>query len=277
MFWRLLSALAILFWAVMAALLVRDTYFPHESTLSEVPPRYVFDLFLKQASQQAVTLHLHHRGEKIGHASMSITGQKSSPISAPEGYELMARGLIERLQENAARMDITWEISGRIDTQGEWSRAEFLSSMQREKVQARVFWEKGQKLPAVSVTQDGRSLIDPSQLGILTALSGGMIGKSGGLGALAGVLGPLAGMPAADTSTATDEKTPAAASETLFTAHEATVEMAGRERKCFIVTMPLVAGQSARLLFAETGELARIELPQEYVLLEPMIHGMFQP
>ena len=53
--------------------------------------------------------------------------------------------------------------------------------------------------------------------------------------------------------------------------------MAGRERKCFIVTMPLVAGQSARLLFAETGELARIELPQEYVLLEPMIHGMFQP
>ena len=50
--------------------------------------------------------------------------------------------------------------------------------------------------------------------------------------------------------------------------------MAGRERKCFIVSIPLPAEQTIRLLFAETGEIARIELPQDYVLMEPMIHGV---
>jgi hypothetical protein len=59
-----------------------------------------------------------------------------------------------------------------------------------------------------------------------------------------------------------------------LSAREGIVEMAGRERKCFIVSIPLPAEQSIRLLFAETGEIARIELPQDYVLMEPMIHGV---
>jgi hypothetical protein len=31
------------------------------------------------------------------------------------------------------------------------------------------------------------------------------------------------------------------------------------------------------MIFAETGELARIDLPQDYRLIEPLIHGMIPP
>ena len=50
--------------------------------------------------------------------------------------------------------------------------------------------------------------------------------------------------------------------------------LAGRERKCFLVSVELPGSQKIRMIFSETGELARIDLPQDYQLLEPMIHGM---
>ena len=70
MIWRTAAAFVVLFWAVMTGLLLRDVYFPDESRFAEVPPKYVFDLFLKQAEVTANTLHLYHRDQKIGHASL---------------------------------------------------------------------------------------------------------------------------------------------------------------------------------------------------------------
>lgn len=85
MIWRLLPAMAVLFWAVMTVLLVRTVYFPGESSLAEVPPRFVFDLFLKQASRQTNTLHLQHRGEKSATPRSSFstaTNRKRTPPTA---------------------------------------------------------------------------------------------------------------------------------------------------------------------------------------------------
>ena len=257
MIWRLLPAMAVLFWAVMTVLLVRTVYFPGESSLAEVPPRFVFDLFLKQASRQTNTLHLQHRGEKIGHATLIL--QHSDESKEDTTYRLMARGLVERAQQAGVKLDLTWEVSGLIDVEGSWREAEFLAAVPAQKIHARVKWSAAGKLPEISVTQDGKPLVDTAQLSMLMALGGGLGGSKDGLG---GLLAQLQSRPAS------------ADAALRLSAREGIVEMAGRERKCFIVSLPLPAEQSVRLLFAETGEIARIELPQDYVLIEPMIHGV---
>jgi hypothetical protein len=49
MIWRVAAILAVLFWAVMSGLLVRDIYFPEASRFAVVPPRMVIELFLRQS------------------------------------------------------------------------------------------------------------------------------------------------------------------------------------------------------------------------------------
>ena len=48
MFWRFLTAIIIVFWAVMTGLMIRDVYFPDHSRFAVVPVSMVFDLFLSE-------------------------------------------------------------------------------------------------------------------------------------------------------------------------------------------------------------------------------------
>lgn len=259
MIWRAAATGVVLFWAVMTGLLIRDTYFPDESRFAEIPPRFVFDLFLKQAEVTADTLHLYHRQEKIGHANIAITagGNVESKL-----YDWLARGVIERLQDHAPRTDVTWEISGSMDEAGEWHRLEILAAMPVQNASVKVRWMEDDTFPTVTVTQNGKTVLDSQNKGLLMAL--GLAGMQGASGDWTESLGLLLG-------TQQDVSTFA------VRAREGSLEIAGRTRKCYLVLIPLPGSQEIRLIFGETGELARIELPQDYVLLEPMIHGMLPP
>lgn len=57
-------------------------------------------------------------------------------------------------------------------------------------------------------------------------------------------------------------------------AREGMMMLAGRQRKCFVLTLPILGVQEVKMIFTEAGELARIDLPDNYVLLEPTIHGL---
>ena len=52
------------------------------------------------------------------------------------------------------------------------------------------------------------------------------------------------------------------------------MDLAGKTRKCYIVTATLLGMYEVLVYFTEVGELARIELPQGYRLIEPMMHGL---
>lgn len=255
MIWRVVAAIVVLFWAVMTGLLIRDIYFPDESRFAAVPPRYVFDLFLKQAEVSASTLHLYHRGEKIGHANLTIGAGGTKELKR---YNWLARGVIERLQEKSARVNATWEVSGEMDEVGNWHQMELTAAMPKQEAQMTLSWKDGEKLPKVNMTQQGKTVLDSQSLAVLMAMGAGASGEwMKSFGALA------------------SEAPEAGAFQ--FTAREGSLELAGRERRCYLVTAPLPGGQVLRLVFAETGELARIDLPQEYRLIEPMIHGMILP
>lgn len=260
MFWRAAAALAVLFWAVMTGLLVRDVYFPAESRFTEVPARFVFDLFLKQATVNADTLHLYHRQEKIGHATINITSK-----SLPDGetrYQWVARGIVERLQGGGTRVNATWEVSGEMDEAGQWHQMEIIAAMPEQNASVKLRWKDGERFPKVTITQDGRAVVDTDQAGLLMAL--GLTAAGGDSGSWMKALGQLAGQ--------SDEM-----QKMQVTAREGTVDIAGRERRCYLVTVPFPGSPDIRLIFSETGEIARIELPQDYRLIEPMIHGMIPP
>ncbi|MFM2169188.1 MAG: hypothetical protein RIS79_3559 [Verrucomicrobiota bacterium] len=258
MIWRAAAALAVLFWAVMTGLLIRDVYFPDESRFAEVPTGMVFDRFLRQAEVNANTLHLYHGADKIGHANLTL-GSSRIPESGVR-YHWLLRGVVERLQARGERVDISWEVTGVSDGMGEWRQMEFTASLPRQQSSVKVVWAEGEKFPTVHVTREGKTVLDTQNAGLLIAL--GLAGLQGGAGGeWAQALVPIAGGSGAG-------------EEFHFTAREGGIELAGRERRCFLVTAPLPGGQQVRLVFAETGELARIDLPQEYRLIEPLIHGM---
>jgi len=256
MIWRAAAAFAVLFWAVMTGLLLRDVYFPDESRFAEVPPKYVFDLFLKQAEVTADTLHLYHRQQKIGHASLSIT---SGTHEGHKTYHWLLRGVVERLQTGGARIDTTWEVDGSMNEDGGWQEIELTAAMPHQNATMKMHWKDGERFPEVRVTQNGQVIINSQNIAVIMALGiGGMQGMSGDW---AQALAPLA---------ASKQEMP----PPRMTAREGAVTLAGRERKCFLVSVELPGSQKIRMIFSETGELARIDLPQDYQLLEPMIHGM---
>lgn len=256
MIWRAAAAFAVLFWAVMTGLLLRDVYFPDESRFAEVPPKYVFDLFLKQAEVTADTLHLYHRNQKIGHASLSIT---NGTHEGHKTYHWLLRGVVERLQTGGARIDTTWEVDGSMNEDGGWQEIELTAAMPHQNATMKMHWKDGERFPEVRVTQNGQVIINSQNIAVIMALGiGGMQGMSGDW---AQALAPLA---------ASKQEMP----PPRMTAREGAVTLAGRERKCFLVSVELPGSQKIRMIFSETGELARIDLPQDYQLLEPMIHGM---
>jgi hypothetical protein len=69
-------------------------------------------------------------------------------------------------------------------------------------------------------------------------------------------------------------KTGAAPEANQLRAREGLMQLAGRERKCFVLTLPLFGQHEIQMIFTEAGELARIDLPDGYALLEPTIHGL---
>ncbi len=73
MIWRAAPILAVLFWAVMSGLLVRDVYFPEASRFATIPPKVVVDRFLRQSETFGSSLHLYHHREKIGHATFQVS------------------------------------------------------------------------------------------------------------------------------------------------------------------------------------------------------------
>lgn len=256
MIWRAAAAFVVLFWAVMTGLLLRDVYFPDESRFAEVPPKYVFDLFLKQAEVTANTLHLYHRDQKIGHASLSIASGRDEDRRT---YQWLLRGVVERLQNGGTRIDTTWEVDGRMNEEGDWQQLDLTAAMPHQNADLKVRWLEGERFPEVNVTQNGRVVVNSQNIAVLMAL--GMGGMQGMSGDWAQALAPLA---------ASKQEMP----PPEVTAREGTVSLAGRERKCFLVSVELPGSQKVRMIFSETGELARIDLPQDYRLIEPMIHGM---
>ncbi len=257
MIWRVAAVFAVLFWAVMSGLLVRDIYFPEASRFAIVPPRMVMDLFLRQSETFGSTLHLYRQREKIGHASFQIS-RRIKP-NHQTVYDLIAHGVVEQEdpESKVRRIEATWSLGCILADAERWQHLTIKAGFPQRDASMQLSWSENQPVPEVLVKQGERVVMNSQDVKMLMGIGAG---KDSALAMLA-LLG--GGLPQAD----------AQPDMMKLQAREGLLMLAGRQRKCFVLTLPILSLHEVKMIFTEAGELARIDLPDDYALLEPTIHG----
>lgn len=250
MFWRLITAMVVLFWAVMSGLVIRDTYFPDHSRFAEVPVRFVFDLFLSEAAAFNNTLHLYQGREKIGHTTFALRRLDENDGQEPV-YAIVTNGSVA-LPGASEKTDFGFRLNGELLGAERWRRFEAQISAPQSETEAVITWKEGDKLPDMEVKKGGQVIMN-------TAMARTMLDSPTASSLITQML-PAGALPQA-------------ASMRLL-AREGRLELAAKQRRCYIVTASLMQDYEARLYFTEIGELARVDLPGGYRLLEPMLHGL---
>lgn len=253
MLWRILTSVVVLFWAIMTGLLLRDTYFPAESRFADVPPKYVFELFLREAATFNNTLLLYHEKEQLGRADVHIRKVDGNP-EAPV-YEVVANGSVQPSDKPGKITN--WTFAGELVSGTRWRSLKVRMTMP-EHWTADVTWKEGQAIPQVEVKQRNEMVLDSQMLQMMMAVQGG-----GGAG------NQLSWLAQAGHATSAGE-----IGGMQLKAREGVMELAGKQRKCFIVSLQLLNTYEIAAYFTEVGELARIDLPEGYQLLEPLMHGL---
>lgn len=261
MIWRAAAVLAVIFWAVMSGLLVRDIYFPEASRFAIVPPHMVLDLFLRQSETFGCTLHLYHQREKIGHANLQVN-RRIKP-NHQTVYDLIAHGAVEQVTPGNQMSSIvaTWSLGCTLADAERWQRLSLKASFPQRDASMHLSWNEKQSAPEVLVKQGERVVMNSQDVKMLMGMGASQESALAMLSMMGG--GML------KTSTQPDSK------DTMkMQAREGMMVLAGRQRKCFVLTLPVVGMYEVKMIFTEAGELARIDLPDDYVLLEPTIHGL---
>jgi hypothetical protein len=254
MLWRVLTAILLLFWAVMTGLLMRTVYFPDQSVLAEVPVKMVLDLFLNQATAHSNTLHLYQHAERLGHASFHVVRTNQAGIDEPLYRMTVSGGLDMDGGEGAPRrMGAGWRMEADLRDGQELEALQMdLTAAETERT-VMLRWKKGQELPAMEVRQGNKLIMDTKGAMALV----GMSEQMGMFGGMFGLVKPGGGAP-----------------QVTVEAREGVMDLAGRGRRCFVVRMKVFETYDVQALFTEVGELARVDLPHGFSLKEPLIHGL---
>lgn len=254
---RATTAAIILFWAVMSGLLLRDTYFPDHSRFAEVPPRLVFDLFLADATAFNNTLHLYKDGARLGHAT--FTARRADAQDASPAYSLSITGAVELRElprhEDGRPAEASFRLRGDLADAEQWSGLDLEVRVPSQEIFAHLAWREQAEFPDVEVRRGAELLMNTEILRSMLAISGA--------GGLPGLFGKMPGLPARQ-----------GAAAPALTAREGVMDLAGKRRKCRILTADLLGVEQVRAWFTESGALARVDLPQGYQLLEPLMHGL---
>lgn len=264
MIWRVVAVLVVIFWASMSSLLLREIYFPESSRFAAVPPRLVLEMFLRQSESLGNTLHLYHRKEKIGHATFQLH-RRIQPNNRT-AYDVQARGVVdEAVPGTLARRNIaTWNFASVLLDAETWRRVNLEVELPVHTASLKLSWDANHPSPEVLVKQGDRVVLNSQDVQVMLKMG------SGSNSALA-MLSMLQGQNGVAVSPSSLQKAPDLNS---IHAREGIMLLAGRERKCYVLVLPVIGDQEVKMIFTEAGELARIDLPDDYSLLEPMVFGL---
>jgi hypothetical protein len=253
--WRFPVILVTLFWMVMAALLVRVTYFPEGSQFAQVPPSEVFKIFLDRSGTLSTnTLHLYHGEKKLGHAI--LTPRRSESGTGNWDYLLVLSGIIDRGALDTVNSTVAWRLNLHLRGGEHWGGA---SGQIRLPEESKIFefdWPAESPVPRFSLRDHGNLVVDDGALRL-------MLG-SWNVDSLEGKGAPVGG-----------RHLPGDQAELIkVKAREGHKNIAGQSRKGYFIEFLITDHYRARAFFTETGELAVVELPEGYRALEPVIHGL---
>lgn len=256
--WRVLTFLIVAFWAVMTALLVRYTWFPEGSHFAEVPPRMVLQRFLEEGSSLSTlsTLHVYQRQRKIGHAAVTSRRVRSSGGQQGNDYHIHITGLIEKGSFSGVEENISWRVELKVLNLERFGGAKGQVRMDKSSRILDFLWPPGARIPSFTLKEAGQVVVDDQLVQPMVAQ---MLGGGGAAG-----MAENLGIPA----------TGDAAGLIHVTARESVMSFAGQKSKGYTLDFSVMDRWKARAFFTEAGELALVDLPDGYRLVEPVIHGL---
>jgi hypothetical protein len=256
--WRILSGLIFLFWAMMTWLLVQRSYFGEKAQRVAIP---VNDVLASFAAHQSGlnTLQLVHGQAKRGQATFNLQDRQTLDGKIQRGYALNAGGMIESATASQGGGNISWRFEGDIDPALLWQRLELRLRVAATDTSIIFSWHHGDEQPVLEVLRDGQRIMD-----MKSALAQGAMAQSltgmGGFSMLPGM-----------------NKEAALESLIQLTAYQDRLTIAGSQRQSRVLKLAIMGFYEATAHFTDTGELARIDLPDGFKFIDPMILGLEQP
>ncbi len=253
MLWRIFTAIILIFWAVMTGLIIRDSYYPDHSRFAEVPVRMVFDLFLTEAAVFNNTLDIYRDKVKIGHTTFTI--KKLNKDEMESSYAVLVNCSV-LIPTEAVSVQANFNLVAELAEAECWRSFKLDFKAPSAQTEAVISWKQGDALPEVDVKKGGQVVMN-------TEMAKAMIGMKESLSGGSEWLSQM--LPAGAMPDVTSFK---------LKAREGQMDLAGKRRRCYVVELPIMPGNELKMYFSELGELARVELPQGYRLIEPMMHGL---
>lgn len=264
MLWKSVTALIVLFWAVMTVLLVQHTYFPDEGLLSEVPVESVLRRVVQNRQPMRNTLQLLQGDKRIGHADLSISEWREPLEPKQLGWAWQAGGMVDGAATGTPDAHLSWRFEGRQAADQTWDQISLAvratatdTNLFTTDTNLFVSWKRGQESPTIEVRRAGKLIMD-TQAALEQAKK--EQGIAGGLTSfLPGFMG--------------SQKLSLERSIHLV-AHESRLTLAGKPRKGYTLTLSLLSLYQAKAHYTEAGELTRIDLPRGLVLIDPLLEGL---
>ena len=258
MLWRIATGLIVLFWAVMTVLLVRHHYFPPEAEYSVVPVHLVLERYAANPSPSN-TLTLRKDGQNCGNMTMALLDWKEPGTAQHKGFTWQAGGLVDVNSQSSPEARITWSFSGDFTQDERWERIALGARSSLTDTFVNVQWRLGQELPTIEVRKGDKIVMD-TKAAMEQAKTNPMMA---GMGGLTSMLPSFLGNKAVSL-------------ERLIHlgAKEASVRLGGRPRKAFVLTVSLMSLYQTKCWFTEAGELIKVDLPQGFRLVNPLVFGL---
>lgn len=257
MLWKSVTALIVLFWAVMTVLLVRHTYFPDDGLLAEVPVAHVLQRVVQNRQPMRNTLQLLQGDKRIGHADLSISEWREPLEPKPQGWAWQAGGMVDGAATGTPNAHLSWRFEGNQATDQTWNHISLAVRATATDTNLFVSWKRGEESPTIEVRRGGNLIMD-TEAALEQAKQ-----EQGIAGGLTSFLPSFMG----------SQKLSLERSIHLA-AHESRLTLAGKPRKGYTLTLSLLSLYQAQAHYTEAGELTRIDLPRGLVLIDPLLEGL---
>lgn len=258
MAWRLATGLIVLFWAVMTVLLIRHTYYRPEAEFAQVPVGTLLDKYAKNPNPSN-TLQLMQGTQKCGNATLVLVDWKDPKTGAHKGYTFQAGGIIAEEPYTSSEPRMTWSFSGDLTDDERWERITFGARSSVTETFASIGWKLGQETPTIEVRK-GEQLVMDTQGALEEAKKSPLIA---GMGSFTSMIPGMGGKAALSLERLV-----------RLTAKEAALPLAGRPRKALTLNASLMGLYQTKAWFTDAGELVKVDLPQGFRLVNPMVLGM---
>ncbi|WP_265595951.1 hypothetical protein [Verrucomicrobium sp. BvORR106] len=252
---RIITLSVLVFWVAMTGLLVRMVYFPDHSRFVEVPPRLVLKGFL-EGGATINTLHVYKKDQKLGHASVSTQRVWTGGVNQ---YRVHFSGVLDKGAIEMVDAPINWRLQLFLEDLDTWAGAKGQVRLGDTNTVLDFEWSKDERMPRFTLKQKGQVVADDDSI---QPMLGAFMGPQA---AGAGPVLPegLGLAPGADVATLFHLKT-----------LQGVMMLAGTERQAFLLELSAMDHWKAKAFFTDAGELALVDLPEGWRLVEPVIYGL---